>query len=94
MFEFFLIPVFFAVVFAVLYLPAVYRICVAKKAKKEFLYKLNLLDGVFTSNLLISTDKLGQGESQNSDFTFAKAQKNQTLAIDSVKELIREMAGK
>ena len=94
MFEFIVVVSFFLFVFLAIYSRSIYFVLVAKYSKKRFIATLNSLGSLFSSCLFIKTELLGEGESQNSDIIFECAQKNQTVATNSILGLIREMSGK
>lgn len=89
MFEFIVVMVFFFVILLAIYFPALHYNMVARKSKKRFIAELALLDNLFASCLFVRTERLGEGESQNSDVSFERAQENQSIAINSILGLIR-----
>lgn len=93
MLDFIIAMAFFALVVLMIYLPVIRQRVIVKQAERKFAEELNLVGSLFESSTVIQTKRMGEGESQNSDITFEKAQQNQTTAVNSVMWLAREMAG-
>lgn len=85
-----LILILFIVVFIILYCPVLRQHFVFKRAENNFIQELNLLNDFYKNKLIIITEKLGEGPSQNSDIKFVEAHKNQIFAINSILDLLDE----
>lgn len=75
-----------------IYAPVLYQYIVYKKAERVFFDELSEWNSNETSNLIVITEPLGLGPSQNSDVKFSKAHTHYTFAINSVWPLLEELA--
>lgn len=81
-----------ALIYMLIYLPVIHQYFITKQSEKKLILELSLLDKLFDSCLIVNTQKLGQGESQNSDIKFVEAQKNQDFAVNSILGMLRTTA--
>lgn len=75
-----------------IYTPVLYQYIVYKKAEHVFSSELKAWNAKESDNLIVITQKLGLGCSQNSDVKFSKAHKNHSFAINSVLPLLEDLA--
>lgn len=85
-----LILILFIFAFIIFYCPVLYQHFVFKRTENNFIQELNLLNDFYKNKLIVVTEKLGEGPSQNSDVKFAQAHKNQIFAINSILDLLDE----
>lgn len=83
---------FLAFIYILIYLPVIHQYVITKQSEKRLVIELNLLRDLFSSCLIVNTQKLGQGESQNSDVKFIEAQQNQDFAVNSILGILRATA--
>lgn len=93
MVEFLFVAAFFSSLAVIVYLPAFFKHCIAKRSERVFTQKLAYVNKLYERCIVIVTEKLGLGVSQNSDVKFCKAHNNQTVAINSVMSLMDTLYG-
>ena len=70
------------------YTPAVYWCIRYKIAEKRFERNLKPMFKLHSENIIITTERLGEGTEYNGNITFEQALKNQEIAVKSTLRLI------
>ncbi len=83
----------FVAMLSIIYFPVLYQHIVSKRAENRFHEEVSLLNDLYSDSLIVITNRLGEGASQNSDIKFSKAHENQSFAVNSILGLIDELGG-
>lgn len=79
---------FFALLFIIIYAPAIYWMVRARYSKRRFEEALTKLGALFEKCRIVITERLGEGPFEESGITFEQAQQNQHFAVESVLKLL------
>lgn len=85
---FLFIVLIFTAVFLAMYCPVLWRYKMSERAVQAFRTEMDLLGELYKRNVMIITERRGEGSSRNSSVQFSEVHVNQSFAVNTILDMI------